>query len=101
MQTNQRSNVRLHWKGEYQVGRRNSFIVVEEKPVWRHEQQKTFGKALGVAEHCAKNSVYETCFVGTLSEGAWRREVGLVDRFTTRSRRPFWLELWLELMCRE
>ena len=30
--------------------------VVEEKPVWRQEQQKTFGKALGVAEHYVKNS---------------------------------------------
>ena len=23
------------------------------------------------------------------------------DRFTTGPRRPFWLKLWLELMCRE
>ena len=42
-------------------GRRSSweaqlFYVFEEKPVWRQEQQKTFGKALGVAEHHAKNS---------------------------------------------
>ena len=29
--------------------------VIEEKPVWRQEQHKTFGKALGVAEHFAKN----------------------------------------------
>ena len=33
-----------------------TLYVVEEKPVWRQEQQKTFGKALGVAEHYAKNS---------------------------------------------
>ena len=31
--------------------------MVEEKPVWRQDQQKTLGKALGVAEHYAKNSV--------------------------------------------
>ena len=30
--------------------------VVEEKPVWRHEQQKTYRKALSVAEHYAKSS---------------------------------------------
>ena len=33
-----------------------TLYVVEEKPVWRQEQQKTFGKELGVAEHYAKNS---------------------------------------------
>ena len=27
--------------------------VTEEKSVWRQEQQRTFGKALGVAEHLA------------------------------------------------
>ena len=26
-------------------------FVTEEKPAWRQEQQRTFGKALGVAEH--------------------------------------------------
>ena len=30
--------------------------VVEEKPVWRQEQQRTLGKALGVAEHLAKST---------------------------------------------
>ena len=30
--------------------------VIEEKPVWRQEQQRTFGKTLGVAEHYAKDS---------------------------------------------
>ena len=30
--------------------------VVEEKPVRRQEQQRTFGKALGVAEHLAKST---------------------------------------------
>ena len=30
--------------------------VIEEKPVWRQEQQRTFGKALGVAEHLAKST---------------------------------------------
>ena len=30
--------------------------VVEEKPVWRQEQQRTFGKALGVAENLAKST---------------------------------------------
>ena len=30
--------------------------VVEEKPVWRQEQQRTFGKALGVAEHYAQET---------------------------------------------
>ena len=30
--------------------------VIEEKPVWRQEQQRTFGKALGVAEHYAKEA---------------------------------------------
>ena len=35
--------------------------VVEEKPVWRQEQQRTFGKALGVAEHLAKEH-RKTCF---------------------------------------
>ena len=33
-----------------------TLFVVEEKPVWRQEQQKTLRKALGVAEHYAKNS---------------------------------------------
>ena len=28
-------------------------FVTEEKPAWRQEQQRTFGKALGVAEHMA------------------------------------------------
>ena len=28
-------------------------FVTEEKPAWRHEQQRTFGKALGVAEQLA------------------------------------------------
>ena len=28
-------------------------FVTEEKPVWRQEQQRTFGKALGVAEQLA------------------------------------------------
>ena len=30
--------------------------VIEEKPVWRQEQQRTFGKALGVAEHFARST---------------------------------------------
>ena len=30
--------------------------VIEEKPVWRQEQERTFGKALGVAEHLAKST---------------------------------------------
>ena len=33
-----------------------TLFVVEEKPVWRQEQQRTFGKALGVAEHLAKST---------------------------------------------
>ena len=28
-------------------------FVIEEKPAWRQEQQRTFGKALGVAEQLA------------------------------------------------
>ena len=28
-------------------------FVTEEKPTWREEQQRTFGKALGVAEQLA------------------------------------------------
>ena len=31
-------------------------IRIEEKHVWRQEQQRTFGKALGVAEHLAKST---------------------------------------------
>ena len=34
----------------------STLYVVEEKPVKRQEQQKTFGKALDVAEYYAKNS---------------------------------------------
>ena len=30
--------------------------VIEEKAVWRQEQQRTFGKALGMAEHYAKET---------------------------------------------
>ena len=30
--------------------------VVEEKPVWRQEQQRIFGKALGVVEHYAQEA---------------------------------------------
>ena len=30
--------------------------VTEEKPVWRQEQQRTFGKALSVAEHLATST---------------------------------------------
>ena len=30
-----------------------TLLVTEEKPAWRQEQQRTFGKALGVAEQLA------------------------------------------------
>ena len=33
-----------------------TLYVVRRNPFWRQEQQKTFGKALGVVEHYAKNS---------------------------------------------
>ena len=43
----ERENIKLRGATPY---------VVEEKPVWRQEQQRTFGKALGVAEHLAKST---------------------------------------------
>ena len=45
--------------------------------------------------------VYETCFVGTLSEDAcWWEDVSL-DRFTTCPWRPFCLKPMLQKMCRD
>ena len=35
-------------------------IVTEEKPAWRQEQQRTFGKALAVAEQLATMAKYIT-----------------------------------------
>ena len=45
--------------------------------------------------------VYETCFVGTLSEDAWWWEDVSLDRFTTCPWRPFCLKPMLEKMRRD
>ena len=56
LQTNQRSKCAPTSKGrDIKLGGAILYVV-EENPVWRQEQQKTLGKALGVAEHYAKNS---------------------------------------------
>ena len=54
MQANQGSNECIHREGKHQIraSRDNSFVT-EGKPAWRQEQQRTFGKALGVAEQLA------------------------------------------------
>ena len=62
LQANQGSNEFIHREGKHQIGasRDNSFVT-EEKPVWRQEQQRTFGKALGVAEqHATMKAQYIT-----------------------------------------
>ena len=60
LQTDQGRNERLHLEGEHQIGASTSFVT-EEKPAWRQEQQRTFGKALGVAEQLAtKKAKYIT-----------------------------------------
>ena len=38
------------------LGGATLFMWLRRNPFWRQEQQKTLGKALGVAEHYAKNS---------------------------------------------
>ena len=42
-------------KENIKLGGATSYVI-EEKPVWRQEQQRTFGKVLGVAEHLAKST---------------------------------------------
>ena len=42
-------------KENIKLGRATPYVV-EEKPVWRQEQQRIFGKALGVVEHYAQEA---------------------------------------------